>query len=349
MIHDGRVYLDNTLAKSTHACTLQMVLRHVLHWNSRDQSSYLRAGSAMHEAQAAWNIWLLGESHEREAAKDAALKIFDTHYKPYADEFVPIDNRMHYANLATILDEWFTSRVGKLPWIVPDPRLIEVGFAYPLDAEGRIVGYGRLDLFARDRSDGSWVVVDHKSTGRLSSEWAEGWWLDSQISQYTWGALQHVPDLKGFYVNGIEFSMLPRTDRVRKDGKPYQCREHGTGYDECYRFHMNAQIVGPVARTPELLQRWQNDAIRAGEKYRYYATAYDPAEVGPTPDLSADEMEGPFTGACRFCTFNSWCRQGQHEHMLPALFVQDEWQPYDPREFEDSPVAEVINEAIEKA
>jgi len=335
MIVDGRTYLDNTLARSAHACSLQMVLRHVLHWNSRDATSYLRAGTAAHEAYAYWNT-LICEGHAYDSAREGANAVFAGAYQPYSNEWVGADDRMHYENLATILDEWFTTRAGKLPWVVPDKRLIEVGFAYPLDDAGRVIAYGRMDEIGRDRHDGAWVPVDLKTTGRIDQAWTDQWTLDPQITHYTWAALQHVPHMRGFYINGIEFSRLPQSDR--------KCPTHGLKYHECGRAHLRAEVVGPIDRTPALLDRWRADALRAAEKYTFYARAYDPANVGTTPDLSNVECEGPFVGACRFCTFKDWCRLGQRAEMLPAMFVQDEWHPYDPRAFEGaSPADEVLN------
>lgn len=334
MIYDGRVYIDNTIYKSTFSCSLQLVLRHVLKWNSREESVHLLAGTAMHEAQAVWNRMIIAGA-SNQACRDAALAEFARLYAAYANEWVAPDDRMDYNNLFTILDEWFTTRYGKLPWTVPDTRLIEVGFAYPLDTEGRVVAFGRMDLIAQDVRDGSWVVVDHKSTGRLSIDWVEQWSIDSQVSQYYWAALQHVANLRGFYVSGIEFSKLPASDR--------KCTKHGLPYSKCQRAHMNAQIVGPIDRAPKMLERWYADALIGATKYRYYAETYNPEEVGTTPDLSNVEVEGPFTGACRFCTFKDFCRTGRNENMLPAMYIQDEWAPFDPRAFENAdPVAEVL-------
>lgn len=336
MLCDGRLYIDNTIYKSVFGCSLQLVLRHILHWNSREESTHLRAGTAMHESQAVWNRALC-EGAPADQARDAAIFEFQKHYEQYSREWVEPDNRLAYDNLALILDEWYLRHHGRLPWMVPDPRLIEVGFAYPLDAQsGRDVAFGRFDLIVRVINDGTWAVVDHKSTGRIDLNWVDQWSIDSQISQYTWGALQHVPDLAGFFVNGIEFSKLPSSDR--------KCRDHGIPYNQCAPAHMHSRIVGPIGRAPEMLARWHADAVRGAEKYRFYAEHYDPALVGTTPDLSNVEMEGPFTGACRFCAFKDWCRTGRNAAMLPAMYVQDEWRPFDPREFEgrESPVAEVV-------
>lgn len=335
MIHDGRVYIDNTILKSTLSCSLQMVLRHVLHWNTRDDSIHLRAGTAMHEAQAAWNVALVRGLHA-DAARDEAMLVFAQHYQQYSLEWVPGDDRLAYENLSTILDEWFLSRAGHLPWIVPDERLVEVGFAYPLDDTGRAVAFGRFDLIAQTIPDLNWIVVDHKSTGRMDLNWVDSWALDPQVSQYTWGALQHVANLRGFFVNGIEFSRLPGSDR--------KCRDHGLPYVQCARFHMKAQIIGPIDRAPEALTRWHADALNGTAKYRWYAEHYDPKVVGTTPDLSNIEAEGPFTNACRFCSFKDFCRTGRNVNTLPVMYQQEEWMPFDPREVEgkESPVLEVI-------
>lgn len=337
MIYDGRVYADNTIYKSAASCSLQLTLRHVLHWTGMEDAAHLRAGQAAHESLAELNrIWL--RTSDLEVARVAAYEKFAGEYKDYADSIVPLDHRLSYLNLATILDEWAVDRFPKLPWRVQDERLIEVGFAYPLDESGRRIAFGRYDLVARDLRDGAWVIPDHKTTGRIDITWTELWALDSQLTHYSWAALQHVPDVKGFYVNGIEFSKLPSSDR--------KCRDHGLPYAECSRFHMHAQILGPITRTPEMLERWRADAIRLSDKYQFYATNYDPEVVGPTPDLSNVEMEGPFTGACRFCQFRDWCRLGQVPAMLPGMYHQDPWMPYDPRTYEggDSAAADAMNE-----
>lgn len=318
MIANDRTYGDNTILKSAASCSMQLVLRHVLGWNTNNAAAPLRAGNAGHVVLAA--------AHKGETEW---LPIFEAEYKAYADEHVLLDDRLAYANLATILDEWLVARFPGVPWAVTDPRMVEVGFAYPLDDTGTRVFFGRMDAIGRDRRTGDWVVVDHKTTGRLDATWVELWGLDSQLTGYFWAALQHVPNLRGFYVNGIEFSKLPNSDR--------KCTAHGLPYYQCQRMHMRAEIVGPVTRTPEQVEKWRVDAIRLIDKYTFYARAYDPAVVGTTPDLSNVEMEGPFTNTCRFCQFRDFCRLGQRPEMLPALFIQDPWQPYDPRQFESAP------------
>lgn len=333
MIDDGIAYTDNTILRSAASCSLQLTLRHVLNWTLRDAATPLFAGHCFHEAMAELNRFLV-RGATLDAARYAALEVFTSLYKPYSDEHIPSDDRFYYDNLAAIIDEWITTRAERLPWIVPDERLIEVGFAYPLDTSGKRVFFGRMDLIGRDRNDGSWCVPDHKSTGRIDSAWAESWALDPQITGYFWSALQHVPHLRGFYVNGVEFSKLPTSDR--------KCPKHGLPYHECSRAHLTAQIVGPITREPELLDKWRANAIRLNDKYRYYAETYDPALVGPTPDLSNVEMEGPFTGACRFCEFREWCRLRKGENHLPAMFVQSTWMPYDPREFTNKTMEELI-------
>lgn len=330
MIDDGRAYTDNTILKSAAACSLQMVLRHVLHWTTPMSAAPLRAGHAAHECFAELNRFQVDGAHP-DAARFAALEVFAREYKPYSDEYVAGDDRLYYDNLHNIVDEWIITRADKLPWVVTDKRLIEVGFAYPMDESGLRVFFGRNDLIARDRKDASWVVPDHKTTGRIDTAWAESWGLDSQLTGYFWAALQHVPNLRGFYVNGIEFSRLPTSDR--------KCSVHGLKYHECSRAHLRAEIIGPVTRTPEQMEVWRSMAIRLNDKYRYYAEAYKLEDVGPTPDLSTVEVEGPFTGACRFCEFRDWCRIGQHAEQLPALFIQDEWMPFDPREVDGAAVA----------
>lgn len=337
MIYDGRVYADNTIYKSAAACSLQMTLRHVLHWTGTEDAAHLRAGNGAHESLAEMHRVLLRDN-DLEAARVAAYEVFKEQYKPFSDAYVKSDDRLYYDNVATILDEWIVTRVPVLPWVVQDPRLIEVGFAYPLDESGRRVAFGRFDLVARDVRDGSWVIPDHKTTGRIDRTWTELWSLDSQLTHYFWASLQHVPDVRGFYVNGIEFSKLPTSDRT--------CRDHGLKYYQCSRAHLRAEIVGPITRTPDMIERWRADAIRLSDKYAYYANAYNPDEVGPTPDLSNVEMEGPFTGACRFCQFRDWCRLGQKPAMLPAMYIQDPWMPYDPRTYEggDSAAAEAMQE-----
>ncbi len=344
MIHEGRVYIDTTIMKAVAACALNASVKYVAHFRSANEAIWLRAGTAVHEALATF-FRMSAHGHPMRDAIDSAMMLFDTLYVPYYEKEIArgsvLEERFVPSNVRDVLIEWFARRANDLPWLWPTERnpnaawaqAVEVGFAQALDETGRYVFFGKLDLFA-DHSKYGRVIVDHKTTKSIDETWRRTWRTDPQATGYYWAGLLHDPYVQGFVVNGIELSKLPSSTR--------KCATHALPYNECRLAHATFEVL-EVKRSLEQMERWRMQALQLAQKYEWLVT-----QVGSdTARIAAyAPMEGPFTGACRFCNLSDWCGTGHLTRIEQLGLEKDEWNPYDPRELPVSPLKSLVGRVV---
>jgi len=312
------LYVDNSTLSAVANCLTHAHLRYYLGYTVAAERAPLLAGTAAHLAMAAWL---------RGSTKPEALTTFETAYRAWADENILADDtwnaRLAWPNLNAILDRWFDEHpVADFSFRV-DPKLVEIGFAYPLTDDGSIVYCGRIDAIVRDAESDHLYILETKTTGEISAPWLKTFRLDSQLSGYIWAAQQHVGDTNvvGAYVNAIEFSKLPSSATKCRGGRGIE--SHGVPYSECGPLHAKFMIP-MVDRTPEEIALWRGDAIRLARIWRRLRRAY------PTADL-ADlvPQPGKFHQSCKFCEFYDWCEVRRPLHLIDSMLVQSPWSPYD--------------------
>lgn len=316
MIKDGITYVDNTTLKMVARCSSETVLRGVLGWTTQDEKATLLSGSAGHEALATY-FRLAAEGYDSSHCCAQGMAVLEQEYKEWAEREVPSDDRLSWQNVSEIVDEWMESRWGRLPFQFKDPNDVEVGFSYPLDDDGEYVFYGRMDGKAFHLMDDSWVIAEHKFTGNINSFWVRQWKMDSQVTGYLWAARQHYHDVSGMLINAIELSKLPRSDRT--------CRTHAMKYEDCYRQHLKAQLIGPITRTEEQFDEWKRTALMLARKYKELTHLY--TDIRHIPYV---RMTGTFSGACRLCDFYDFCSVGRPVDSIPTMLRHDPWRPFEP-------------------
>lgn len=340
---NGTVYVDNTTLRATAQCESEVALRHVLGYTVLGEEAYaLECGTATHEVMA---DYFKGKSAEY------CLQKYELLYHGYSED-QGLDHpehpayRLSWTNTDKILKEWFeTHPLDGFSFRV-NPELVEVGFEVPLSDEcvcghdeplhSRLGGqprclfegcscqayrpafvmWGRLDAIVQSQHDGSIYVLDHKTTGRLTPYWTEKFRMDSQMSGYTWAAQKTLGmPVVGVYINAIEYSKLPDSSR--------KCTNHGVPYSECGPLHMKSELL-IYTRSPDQLEEWRLSAIQLARKYReLHRTIPDLATA-----LTNTRMEGTFTGACGFCTFNKFCQANRPPHYASSMLVHQPWRPY---------------------
>lgn len=327
----GTTYVDNTTLRAMADCDSRVVLRHVLGFTVDEEKVKLEAGIAVHEVMASY---FGGRKVEH------CLAQFEMLYRGYSEE-LGLNGFKHplggysWENLDKILNEWFARDPrATMPFSV-NPKLIEIGIQVPLSDEcvcgfwehnhprpgcdgyrPAFVMWGRLDAIVTAHHDKKLYVLDHKSTGRLSTYTTEKYRMDSQMSGYTWAAQKTLgQDIAGIFINAIEFSKLP-SDPVRK------CAKHGVIYAECGPMHMNTQLL-IYTRTATQLEQWRQDAIKLARRYRDLAR-----NVKSLSDLTSVSMDGTFAGACGFCEFAKFCQAERSPSLEPSMLIYNPWQPF---------------------
>lgn len=301
------LFVDNTILVSVARCSTLDVTRHGLGLVATEERATLRSGTAIHEALA---VWFRGGTH------DEAMAALDASYREFAEEHVQTTDRLAWDNVRRIIDFWLvTHPLSALPFTI-DPAMVEIGFAFPLTDEGDIVFCGRLDALAA--YNGGLYTVENKSTWNVSRDWLSTFANDSQLSGYTWAAMQHAAQpVVGTMLNAIEISKIPDSDR--------RCDKHATPYYECGHLH-NAekhQIVIPT-RSPIQIEEWRKTAIHLARKHADLIRRFQELK-----DIQKVRTQGTFNGHCRFCAFNGWCVTGRTMEYALNNFIFEPWSPYD--------------------
>ena len=105
------LYIDNSTLRAMANCSTQALMRYALGYTTLEERATLRSGTAYHEA---------AEAHFKGASPGAALAVFEASYREWAEEHVPIDDRLSYANTARIVGHWLDTHPLKYVWIDHD-------------------------------------------------------------------------------------------------------------------------------------------------------------------------------------------------------------------------------------
>lgn len=305
--------VDNTMLASAAHCSTLLVVEHLLGLRAHTEVAPLKSGAAAHDALAHW--------HTTRGDTAGALQVFEATYRPWSEDNVPLGDRLAWRNLTAVMASWFRrTPFETLPYTVEH---VEVGFQVPLAPGIELVGM--LDVLGRATSDGTWRVVEHKTTGSVTAWWSEQWKWASQLTGYLDGASTVLGEVVvGAYVNALEFKLIPASDRA--------CKDHGTLYSECGPLHCNHKIIA-VQRRPWQFEVWRASARALAHRLQRIAVQasvlFDEGETeGAWEDIQSFvqrfPQEGTFTGQCRFCTLKDFCDGGRRHR---SLLVHHPWRP----------------------
>lgn len=317
------LHMDNSTMAALAACDTRALLRYGHGWTSQEESFALQCGTAVHEAL---------ETYFKTGDRKQALKRFRAVYQEWAEANVPPVNeaatnwvgRYSFDNVRDILKTWLRRHPLEQEMYTVYPDLVEIGFSFPLDDE--TIFYGRYDAIVEEKQTGNFYVLDHKTTGQLTSDWAHTFKMSTQITGYTWAAMQLIgKPVAGAIINGIQISKLP--DPIpNKDGTIRKCRTHGIPIDECRLTHVGESLA-ITQRTEQQIAQWKRGAQRLAKRWRYLLKQY------PTPESVSDaNQQGMFAGACRYCDFRSYCEVGRPADKLSQMLKHAPWKPFNPEE-----------------
>lgn len=302
------ISMDNSTGRAVARCSTEALIRYVHGYTSKEDSYALSAGSAAHTALDTY-----GKSG---GDSGKAMQAFTAEYAPKATEVDSAD-RLSLANTSAVLREWFARHpFDRLPWGFADGHF-EEGFSLPLTESVEFIG--RLDGIVRNKTDGNWYVLEHKTTGQISSTWKRQFLTSSQITGYIYAARQLTgKNIVGAFINAIEFSKLPGDPSRR-------CAKHNTKYAECGHEHAKHEII-ITQRTAKDVEDWKLDFLALAKRYAYLAKWFPKDAVDIAP------QEGKFHGACSWCAFNTFCAMGRPVHAMDSLLKYERWSPLDSAE-----------------
>lgn len=284
------------------------MLEYVLGLSSERESAYAVAGSAAHEALAAY--------FQGHPAK-AALALFQAIYEPFTEDPENfLEDRMLFDNCYAALEIWFARHpISKLPF-VPEADKVEISIETPLDENGDFRYIAVLDVLAKARGEDSYVVVDHKSSKAIN-QWFDSKFVNgSQLTSYVWAARNYLNDdtINRAYINAIVFKKLNRTNT--------KCTMAGHGKrSDCWPQHVEYKILGPYERNIDQINDWHRTALRYAKKF---PELYDKFTNKPLTQSMIDDLDvnGTLIDECRWCSMQAFCASGRKVHTLERRFVQ---------------------------
>lgn len=313
------LYVDNSTLAALAACDTRAMLRYVHGYSSQEESFALQTGTAVHTAL---------EVYFKTGERKPALQAFRAAYEDWALEHVPAAPeksqlwtlRYAFENVRDIVRTWIKRHpLADEPYTVY-PDLVEIGFAFPIADD--VIFYGRYDGIVEEKASGQYFVLDHKTTGQLTSDWAASFRLSTQMTGYVWAAQQLLDKpVGGAIINGIQISKLPDII-TNKDGSIRKCREHGIGIDECRLTHVKESFA-ITQRDARQIEQWKRQALKLAARLQMLKTRFP--EIQDLPKL---QTQGMFAGACRYCDFKAFCETGRQVERVDQMLTYNPWQPY---------------------
>lgn len=309
-------YVDNTMLKTTQ-CSLQAWLRHVKKRTTTVERAELLVGQAIHQAL---------EHHFKGESPDACMAVFLERYERWSRINTDPEDRLDVGNVGQIFRYWLETRpLGQIPF-TPIPEMIEVSFEAPLDEHGEIIFCGNIDLGAIDHAGP--VIVEHKTTGRVSNEWTNKWMLDSQLSGYLFGVREGInpktgkplrelfksyagQDAYGAIINVIELPKL-----IQDDGK--KCYKHHLPKRDCRLAHPQHGFKGPFIRSEAALLAWRANALNLARMLQ---------RLSAIEDIKLVSQEGMFYNTCQFCEFSELCIAPLDQRLIEGRLLAAAWNP----------------------
>jgi len=168
--------LDPSKIKTFKQCPRQFFYEHVLGWRSKEPNLHLVFGEAWH--QALEHLFNNGMSSNKIAE---AYEIFR---KAFHDEIPENQEDMDHPKNSGRAVEALTSYALKWERDFGNIEVLETEVAGTVPISDDRTIHFRLDNIIK-RKDGNYASIDHKTGGRLSQWWIEGWYLSTQMRAYT--------------------------------------------------------------------------------------------------------------------------------------------------------------------
>lgn len=308
------VYLDNSMRRSLHTCTLQCWLRYVMHRSTQTTNADLFGGTCGHEGVAEFY---------RTGSRIHALEKFDALYKEWSIANVAPTDGKSWQTMCEVLNVWAWRREMNPPY-QPVRGCVEVFASAPLDDTGLYVYTGMLDALVA--VDNGYAIEETKFTRSIqkfdggNSRWLENFLYDTQITGYLYLAPRAWPSLRlnQLYINGLECRRP-----VGVGTKSKKCPTHKRPYEECRAEHITTVVQGYI-RQPEEIAQWQYWALQDAKRLAQLAIDYP--DLGAASRLPTEGKHMPFA-ACERCEFKRFCLGPLEAAVLEAGTEEVVWGP----------------------
>jgi hypothetical protein len=301
-------FYDNTKLSAYKDCPRKYFLRHVMQWRGEGTAVPLVFGQSWHAAMDI--VWKHANNLPQDDLIQGAMANF---METWSGEGFPEQLDMEQTQAFTprtpsIAHEMLHHYTVERERLLKDCELIETEqpFAVPLPNLDRSWYVGRLDKVIS--YNGMHLVIEHKTTALYSkssnfqSNYIEGWFSDSQVKGYQFGAGLYYPGLNQVWV---DCALV-----------------HKTVHD-AFRFV-------PVSHNFELVKEWLADTEQWVER-----VARDEQEFLRAGHLTPGcfpKNENSCYGKFGSCSFLDICRSTADipkSMSVPPNYIVEEWSPFE--------------------
>jgi hypothetical protein len=289
---EEKAFRVSNSALNTIGCSVKALLRYGFKVLSRESVFHMQVGTAVHKGIACY--FKTGDANK---AYQKFLEAFPEGQAP--------EDRLALDNVGVIVHHYLHETLKHFPYYV-HKSLIEIWFEQIMGWDsvesggdgGPIVLVGRIDLMPEDPVSKAMMVLDWKTTGRMSDWWLKKWRMDSGLNGYAWAAREFMPG-SVFPGNVIGVVELPKLSMPGK-----KCKKHGVDYGECRKFHPQHQVFS-VSSEPHMIEEWRRSALWGAKRLKALIRDYGPRNG--KEGVKYVRMLGKFNGMCVFCEYQDFC------------------------------------------
>ena len=299
---------DNTKISSYKDCPRKYFLRHVMNWRSEGTAVPLVFGLSWHEALSV--IWTHAQQANKRDLREAAIGKFN---EIWQGEGMSIDMNMEQLEALSprtpnIAEEMLHNYIEDRWNVLSNARVVsdEQPFAVPIPNTERSWYVGRLDKVIE--YNGQLLVIEHKTTsiykkdGGFQSSYVEGWYSDSQVKGYQFGAGIYYPGLTQVWVDAALV--------------------HKTVHDK-FRFI-------PVSHSFPLIKEWLDDTSEYIARIKTDEIKFH--ERGTLSGGTFPKNENSCFGKFGSCSFLDVCRTTADippDAAVPVGYMIERWSPFE--------------------
>ena len=300
-------YYDNTMLSAYKDCPRKYFIRHMLGWRSEGTATPLAFGLAWHAAQDV--VWVEAKFNPPQTLLYLAHTKF---CEAWSEEGLPVEMDLaqieeYNPRTPSIAKEMLVEYIEARWRMLQEAELLacEQPFAVPVPDTENIWYIGRLDKVVR--YNGQVLTLEHKTTteykkdGGFRATYIDGWYSDSQIKGYQYGA-------------GLFFGV----EQVWVDAALVHKTVH------------NAFRFVPVAHQLPLLQEWINDTTEWINRTQRDVARY--TVDGELKPGTFPKNENSCVGKFGPCPYLNICRTTADPSKLdevPPGYIEERWIPFE--------------------
>ena len=175
--HETWSVIDPSKIEEFLRCPRKFFFNHILGWESTSKlHNDKEFGTAWHKAVE----HLLLNGYEGKSINDA----FDKFYNKYREDFDETTDEMFFPKSPQGAYKALIQYAKKFQSDLSEYEVIYTEISGTCSIDADLILHWRMDSIVKDRSNGKYKSIEHKTTKRLSRQWRDQWLLHRGIGTY---------------------------------------------------------------------------------------------------------------------------------------------------------------------